>query len=484
MDVVKELLHSLFATLPPTSQTHVTLRIFEVYGDLARDLIDPSKDALAIDVDADGGVGVRGLTGRECGSPDEGCEVIRMARRNRVGEGTYNHGDKSTVFCVVELTRFDASGGPGDRFLVTTTSKFTLVDTPGAEKFFEDPNKLIMKDGQYMIKPLIHLFTALRTGSTDQLPSTPLTALLSDHISGNSITTFFVTINPSDPPSLTSNVLGLADGLRRVVTYPVRNDEGVKVLGRKVKARITQLYGASAVNRAGEGVSTDEYDRLKSRFADLLDRFNSLLARKVDLETLLARSEEDRLLCKKAVLDARIEASKEVEGSGTRASEIEKQLEQERKESAEIKSKLAQLESQNESLRNQIRDTQTDNSETLSELSTLRANYSTLNTQYQTSLSRVHETGLELMKVINGKKAIEKELESSRAECERMKKHNEYLKQRAESGEYQGFEANSEVVKLRKEVEEARKENISIKLEMEAKLIKAEREWSDKEKTL
>ncbi|KAJ1542925.1 hypothetical protein HK096_008924, partial [Nowakowskiella sp. JEL0078] len=192
---------------------------------LVRDLIDTSKDGLRVEDDPIYGSRVSGITSLNVENEYECLEIIQKAQSNVLEAYDPVASNNSFIFTQFELCRFEFEASSEykinqnpairnfDKASGEVVSRFVIVDTCGAEKFFEDPTKLIMSSGLYVSKSVIAFWNALKEFGRPR-PDQPAyydfslatsTQLLSDIFGGNSVTVFFVTLDLT-PPSTDLNL--------------------------------------------------------------------------------------------------------------------------------------------------------------------------------------------------------------------------------------------------------------------------------------
>ncbi|RKO84677.1 hypothetical protein BDK51DRAFT_48800 [Blyttiomyces helicus] len=341
-----------------------------------------------------------------------------------------------------------------------------------------------------------------------------VTRLLADEFSGNAATSFLVTINPSDGHALNVGVLEMAEMLGRIVTFPVRNDDNFQALCKRfrVKSQVAEHAIAADIESAKRELKEDgvrlikaslpdpmaryvlakrdnallkeEAIKLRDRLGEITERFNGILDAKVKFEYSFARSEEEKQTVKKALQDAQIEHKKIVEESTAKRAELTNKAAALQRDIEQRQEKMAELDAHNIQLRKAVEELKTEKSEVSSEAGTLRTNYNNLSKEFQNVMTRNEEMGMEFINLINAKTALTKEKDDKIAEIGKLTKHNEFLQKRLEDQEYHGFEASSELHKLKKEADEARAGMANHKMEMEQKILLLERDRAAAEKSM
>lgn len=128
-----------------SGQDKLGIQIFEVYAELAKDLIEPSNDGLTVTLDDNEEPIVNGLTTRWFSNAYELNQIIQTSRANRVGDNS-DSGDKSAVLYVFKMTRNEVSDNQAVKGGLVQ-SRMTIVDSCGAELFLKDPKKLVLREG-------------------------------------------------------------------------------------------------------------------------------------------------------------------------------------------------------------------------------------------------------------------------------------------------------------------------------------------------
>ena len=230
-------------------------------------------------------------------------------------------------------------------------SKFTIVELCGAELMMQDPKKLVLKEGLYVTKTITGFWNAVKDLS---LPKTTIKSespsmiqsLLVEEFGGNSITSFLLSINPSDDLSDSLSLLNSVDLLREIMNFPIRNDENVLSLLRKTRRHLklshetkiesmkqdmlqtnTHHGKMKLITSNADPTRTDEdFDKIQSRFHDLNTKFNSMLVIKANIESELVSIQSEKLNVQKALIDAQIDSNKIIEESEERMHNVNSTL--------------------------------------------------------------------------------------------------------------------------------------------------------------
>ncbi|KAJ3120641.1 hypothetical protein HK098_004430 [Nowakowskiella sp. JEL0407] len=521
---------------------------FQLYGELIRDLIDPTKDGLKIHEDAQYGVSVVGSTNKIVDNAYDCLEILQKAHDNLMRVHDSETASNSFVFTIFELCRSESglerNAKLSDTAAGNVVSNFMVVDTRGAEKFFEDPTRLIMSDGLHASKSPITLWNTMKAFGRPK-PDQPIcydftksiaTQLLSDSFGGNAITSFIVNIDLTPVPSSSvatvdpnlklskmwnKSVLNMSQMLRYCVGFPLSGDGNTREIVRRFRAQIQEItnatklevesYKAQNFDSAGSEEQIEELSRklisskkeneklkqdcelISTRLHDFSARFTKIQEAKAALEEELLQSEEEKLKFHKALLDNEIESTQFASKSENTTTEAilsqcylsftNKILNLETEISVK-QAAIDNLQLQNLELKKKLDISQSDKTELNMELESIRQKFETTKSDNDKFSDRNEELGIELLNLLNEKSKLIKEKEEKLCEIEKLSKHNDFLQSRLENTECQGYEITTEFQKLKHKNDEERAEFLDKKLVLEQRIIEIEREKLELEKKL
>ena len=229
-------------------------------------------------------------------------------------------------------------------------SKLTFVNLAGTERLLMDPDVLRAREGVSLNKSLLTFAQCLRRlGSGEYGPGTDflaeesvLTQLVQEGLGGNSHCLIIATLKTDSRHDWQQNIATMryVDLARRIRTFPCRNDEAVRALFRRLRARLLRLkdqreelsenlrdvlaFGDVDAG-ANYAAKLHQMERLlmeeKERGADLLEEIQALQSRlgetstagqkaareKIEIQEALIKSEEERLEIAKALIDFQVE---------------------------------------------------------------------------------------------------------------------------------------------------------------------------------
>lgn len=229
----------------------IKLSYMEIYNEVLRDLIHPSKEVMDLREDPHRGMVVAGLSEIMPTSPEEVVSAIRLGNKRRTCEPTEANQTSSRSHAVLQIyvEHKDRSAGVSAEI---TTAKLSLIDLAGSERASHTQNRgLRLIEGANINRSLLALancINALSEGSEKggkmHIPyrDSKLTRLLKDSLGGNSRTVMIACISPfSGSFDDTSNTLKYANRAKNIKTRIERNVHNVSFHINKYNEIIGQL---------------------------------------------------------------------------------------------------------------------------------------------------------------------------------------------------------------------------------------------------
>jgi kinesin family protein 18/19 len=229
----------------------IKLSYLEIYNEVLRDLIHPSKEVMDLREDPQKGMVVAGLSEIMPTSPEEVVSAIRLGNKRRTCEPTEANQTSSRSHAVLQIfvEHKDRSAGVSAEI---TSAKLSLIDLAGSERAANTNNRgLRLIEGANINRSLLALancINALSEGSEKggkmHIPyrDSKLTRLLKDSLGGNSRTVMIACISPfSGSFDDTSNTLKYANRAKNIKTRIERNVHNVSFHINKYNEVISQL---------------------------------------------------------------------------------------------------------------------------------------------------------------------------------------------------------------------------------------------------
>lgn len=315
----------------------VKMRYVEIVDEEINDLLvhasSTAQGGLNIIYDEWEGPSISNTTWMPCSSAGHLLDMFSMAKRARTDAATEFGplSDRATSLTTIELLQVASNVTQNDSSVLA--SRVYFIDLPGAEKLQEDAESLRIKEGNTLNKTILSLANLLNNLSQNQVDYVNydegmLTSLLKDILGGNCLTTALFTLQNGDPVG-TSLVLNYMRLFKNIFNFPVVNDNRMLGLLRKFRVEISQLLNQLAMS-SPEGIDGfnnkisqlekeviqgnldklrfhDEKQGVGERFNELKEQYNRLVQEKADLQGDLIKSEEERLMVSKALIELQIE---------------------------------------------------------------------------------------------------------------------------------------------------------------------------------
>ncbi|KAI9203411.1 P-loop containing nucleoside triphosphate hydrolase protein [Polychytrium aggregatum] len=492
-------------------QILLTVQFFELYGELVKDLIDPSRDNLGVEEDVNRGFVVRGLSHRSISNAAEMGELCFQAYQNRSGEMSDQISERAIVFAIVSAHNSQAAEAKGECFAAEVTH-FTFVDLCGLEHLLEEPTKSVMRSGVFASRTIMSLWKAMKHCSITASPTFDCrqavsTQLMSEILGGNTFVAYLAHLNPTDPVLQSMAILSTSEMIHRIVNYPIKMDNCALNLLRRYRIRLREADELTSseihlLQRPEESANSedmsrrvlqstrlltslqDDYEKLKARLAEYNERIEKLSAAKHSLEEKVTVLEEEKLKTEATLIDSQIENSKITMKLSTTSGEVDTKVTALTSELQSEQAKLRTAREENVTLKRNLSLLESQAEETRHQLEVLRGLQISTQGDNKKKCSQMDELRVEILNLVNAKNALLKEKEEKLAEIARLAKHNEYLQKKLETLELRGFEASSELKKIKLDLEKSRSEESGSRIELERRLIALERESNDRERKM
>lgn len=167
---------------------------------------------------------------------------------------------------------------------------------------------------------------------------------------------------------------------------------------------------------------TAESEKLQARLNDLAARYDAVVLAKSNLEKKHAQSEEQNLVYKKAILESQIEVGKLADQSDSQNFSLTNQVIALQNECMESGQRIDSLLEENTNLKSESSQIKQENINLSMEFDVLKANFSHLEKDHQSTLRKLEEMGVELVNLVNTKGILLAEKESKMSEIEKIQK--------------------------------------------------------------
>ncbi|NWS61279.1 KIF19 protein, partial [Chunga burmeisteri] len=195
-------LGELFQAIEDTSgdvEYEVSMSYLEIYKEMIRDLLNPSRGCLQLREDAGGTIKVAGITEVSAISADEVMQLLARGNRQRTQEPTAANPTSSRSHAVLQVTVRQRHRSGGLRH-----GRLLMIDLAGSERAAQTQNRgQRMKEGAHINRSLLALGNCIkalsRHASTKYINyrDSKLTRLLKDSLGGNSHTVMIAHISPA-----------------------------------------------------------------------------------------------------------------------------------------------------------------------------------------------------------------------------------------------------------------------------------------------
>lgn len=196
--IVQDIFEYIYC-LEQNLEFHIKISYYEVYLDSIRDLLDASKQSLAVREDANRVPYVKGATERFVASPEEVMDVMNEGKLNRKVASTNMNADSSRSHSIFVITIKQENVETETKL----TGKLYLVDLAGSEKVgktgAQGETLEEAKNINKSLSALGNVISALAEGGNKHIPyrDSKMTRILQDSLGGNCRTTIIICCSPS-----------------------------------------------------------------------------------------------------------------------------------------------------------------------------------------------------------------------------------------------------------------------------------------------
>ncbi|KAI8811399.1 P-loop containing nucleoside triphosphate hydrolase protein [Cladochytrium replicatum] len=496
-----------------TIVNRIQVQAFELLGELIRDLIEPFRDGLKISNDNCGAKVVQGLSSHNVTNCWDLIDILQNAKKSKLSNFDSVASNNSFQFYVFKLYRNTLVNSKPTYELV---SKFMIVEFCGAERFFDNPTRLIMSEGLYVSRSVLALWSALKTFGRPlvtqpffDFSQASATELLSDLFGGNCYASFILTMDPSPTnlniqrahpefdiksevssieviakslsQSWNKSILDMGDILRSLVMFPIKGDLNSRKLLQRLlvqnKSQIEFCNRDVEVFKKNEFVTMNAEDQceelskmivalrkensklkedgeiVSERLSDLAMRLANLTEVKSELETSYLKCEEEKLTFHRALLDSEIANSKYLDESDKRIEELSQQVGMRDSEIKRLQMKIEEITQQDNNLKISLENEIKFRNDVSTQLKELQVTYDDLLAGFTKQTSKCEELESEIINLISGKKSWIVEKEEQLQLIERLNKHNEYLQRKLESVTLYTYGQKAEMWKQKEETD-------------------------------
>eukprot|EP00842_Homolaphlyctis_polyrhiza_P003276 jgi/Hompol1/394/HPOL_001325-RA len=283
--------------------------ICEVYGEWIRDLLDPKRESLQVEMDGTFGPTVKGLSSIWVSDQESILAAIQRAQQNRLGDNT-DASAKSFVFYY-----FDVANTADHQELQSNTSLHVALEKVTIEVIFTILDRILLFDCQVMLLN-VRAFAFQKHPQDQNLPSA--TRLLFDELGGNCQTCVVFSLDTAASNSSNLAILDFSEVIRQISTYPVRNDANFMHIMSIVRHRSPEIYKLTFSNAICSAIIS-----ITMPITTVDPRLNSLIEKKAAVEQSLASKDEELLQAKKMLLETTSQKNVLVESSEKRFKEVE-----------------------------------------------------------------------------------------------------------------------------------------------------------------
>ncbi|KAJ3262934.1 Intraflagellar transport protein 56 [Chytriomyces hyalinus] len=448
------------------------LSALQIYGDLLRDLLDPSNAAIEL-VNDGFSVKANGITRRTISSSLIGLETLSMLGNPSSGQAALAATTEILTFEIErDVTLSTANMSTTER----VRSSFTILKLLSSDLFTEEPNCLLLQEGPSVSHSVAVLASAINTVASAKgrfdFTQSNLTNALSQALGGNSLTAYLAFVKGDASAAQICNVLKLAQRMGRIKNNPVHLTASVRNLLQRAQDLTpveergqmdsdasksyssTQHTGAQIQNRdLKKDLST-----LQAYVYEMTTKFNELKLANATLEACCKTTEKDRLAMKTELLEAKIELSRSLENMDGKNGDLYSQLRKSQDDMKAVETQLHDAKARCQLLEDQINKGAADREKLKHELDSEKKANAGLEKRLRVVEMKNKEIGLEMIAVLATKNNYDRHNESHKLELEKLRKHNEYLKKKMEINQKTSFSLGNEMERmLQREQEKLRK---------------------------
>ncbi|XP_073259569.1 coiled-coil domain-containing protein 78-like [Porites lutea] len=430
----------------------VYVQLYEVYNEKVRDLLVLPHEERHIDVHEDGrnGVYLQNATYKRTADAAECTSLFRQGWANRT-KGPIDYETRAAVFFALDLSMIPKDSQ--DPF----TSRFLVVELPGAEKLSEDPTQLRMREGPTLNRSIVafgnlvaKLAASPKSTRVINYGESKVTLLLKDALGGNCKTKALVTLHPSDTLGLAS-VLRTAGQLAQVQNYPIVNDFMAKELLCQFRSLIMKLKDDARLTGGSKNMASGEHqtraqelknqmaqltqenfqlqeknEQLYTRLEEMQTRYSELMNSKTQLSSKLITSEEEKLRISKTLVDVQLENNRIQEDAEATNFDLGNKVLALENNVMELQMFLDNTQADLATAREQLDSMETEHKELANEYIALKTSHVQLTADYQKEVAKNEELGLELVTLLNTKEKLQHDKEA--VELEKMQEYYDQLR--------------------------------------------------------
>jgi hypothetical protein len=506
----------------------VEVTFVEIYKEVLTDLLQPSvaKSSLTIHEDATRGTVVKNATAKLVMSAQELVTAFEEGSTARNSAST-DFGPArayTSAVMMIDLQQPDSALGEG-----TILSRFMLLEVPATNKLLDEPAVLRAREGPVLNKSLLAMQTVCKAlaheeGQHDaadfaQHSSSKLTSLLVDALGGNCLSVVIADMHYHQHDANVATLERLVAPLRRVSTYPVRNDQSLQGLVRRYRmsmralqeqreavremkaaaaddevqdflAKIQELEGRVIKDNLEKLQLKEDREGIYAKLLQFRSKYNELVSSKAEVHKSLLEAEEEKLRLSKLLLELRIEGSQQAEKAENEKYELVTKLMNAEDEILQLEMREQNREKVDETLKTQLDDVGGEKKQLAMEFITLKSNYVEVNKQLKESQERAKQLGVELLSLANYKSVSEArvgglEKSQQRLEFEREKaveqaqeltRELKELQERLDQSEQLAEQHMHEKARLEIELRQAQVSFEQHKLETDKSTVKLARE--------
>ncbi|XP_033637168.1 coiled-coil domain-containing protein 78-like [Asterias rubens] len=418
------------------SVAHVKIRMYEIYSESIRDLLNPDQQGGAVcdvSVNAKHGVYVENLTEVAVSSASTAISMFKTGWLAQNSKATDFGEANSRTTIVVEVLLIQER----DENTYPYKSTFTFVDLPGAEKLATDPKALKRSEGALLNKSILALGNLIEeladkpdSSRCIQYDESKLTNLLRNQLGGNCNTKVIVHQKPRSDPRVTQAVLNAANYFGRIVNFCVLNDTAAQGLITQYRARLLDLQAQKGRTAPPPAIDSEELisnngklvkenmklkeeeGYFRRRLDQLQSRLGDIAMAKTDMASKLILNEEERLKVSKMLVDLQIENSRIKEKASQDAFELNNKLmslDTDYRQALIIKDQQAK---EAKMYRDRLDLIERERHELADKFVVMKADYKALAQKYDSEVSRNQDLGLELLNLLNAKVTLLKQEEN------------------------------------------------------------------------
>ncbi|KAI9355383.1 hypothetical protein DFJ73DRAFT_825446 [Zopfochytrium polystomum] len=451
----------------------VYIRMFQVFGDLVRDLADASRPA---------------FVPKTAQYPDVSRKHVKTVGDAYGLTAQYRQACHSSSHTTTDVFIVELECPPEesqlslieDEDFEPSVTRFTIVKLFAAELFLEDSNRLIMREGPICSKSVfafsetVDILSSPRTTQAATEPTT-LTTVLSDELGGNALCAYIVFAELAMQWELLSGIMNMGQKFRRIENVPVKSSSNLQRLLERTLVRGRSIRSLEA--KPGDKKTTlilkekeKESEVLQMRLFDLSQRLASLEESNTALERAAEGSEREMLTIKQQLIDSRLEFHSLQEEYDRVTQQAKLSAENDGVANSARKEELAVAKKELEVLKEQYAQASHDKDIGAKSILQLRQQLSEKEKQCAALEKKCSELSLELVQMISNKGGPLRDYEAVRQEIERLRRHNEFLKRRLEQTHQNHVDIGDEMNRQLTAEEQKRRSFAEAKAELEAEV--------------